>query len=51
MEIIRLLSTNRDGFTRKEIAEKLVVSDNGALDNMYSEISPVAVTMKELFEV
>lgn len=38
MEIIRLLSTNRDGFTRKEIAEKLDVSDNGALGDMLEDL-------------
>lgn len=38
MEIIRLLSTNRDGFTRREIAEKLDVSDNGALGDMLEDL-------------
>ena len=38
MEIIRLLSTNRDGFTRKEISEKLDVSDNGALGDMLEDL-------------
>lgn len=38
MEIVRLLSTRREGFTRKEIAEKLNLSDNGALGDMLDDL-------------
>ena len=38
MEIIRLLSTRRDGFTRKEISEKLSLPDNGALSDMLLDL-------------
>jgi hypothetical protein len=38
MEIIRLLSTHRDGFTRKEISEKLGLADNGVLSDMLEDL-------------
>ena len=38
MEIIRLLSTRKEGFTRKEIAVTLKVSDNGALGDMLEDL-------------
>lgn len=38
MEIVRLLSSHRDGFTRKEIAEKLKISNNGHLSNMLDDL-------------
>ena len=38
MEIIRLLSTHRDGFTRKEISEKLSLADNGVLSDMLEDL-------------
>lgn len=38
MEIIRLLSTRKDGFTRKEIAEGLNVSNNGHLSDMLVDL-------------
>jgi hypothetical protein len=38
MEIIRLLSTRRDGFTRAEIAKTLKITDNGHLCNMLDDL-------------
>ncbi len=38
MEIVRLLSTRKDGFTRKEIAEGLNVSNNGHLSDMLDDL-------------
>ena len=38
MEIIRLLSTRKEGFTRKEISVTLKVSDNGALGDMLEDL-------------
>ena len=38
MEIIRLLSSRREGFTRKEISEGLKLSDNGALGDMLNDL-------------
>jgi len=38
MEIIRLLSTRRDGFTRNEIATNLQIPDNGHLSGMLDDL-------------
>lgn len=38
MEIIRLLSSSRDGFTRFEIVEKLKIADNGHLSTMLENL-------------
>ena len=38
MEILRLLSTHRDGYTRIEIAGKLGMADNGALSDMLGDL-------------
>ncbi len=38
MEIIRLLSTHRDGYTRSEIAEKLDIPNNGHLSDMLDDL-------------
>ncbi len=38
MEIIRLLSTHKEGFTRKEIATQLKIADNGHLINMMNDL-------------
>lgn len=38
MEIIRLLSSHRDGYTRKEISEKLGLQDNGKLGDMLDDL-------------
>ncbi len=38
MEIVRLLSTRKDGFTRKEIAEGLKIPNNGHLSDMLDDL-------------
>lgn len=38
MEIIRLLSTHRDGYTRAEIAKELKIHDNGRLCEMMDDL-------------
>ena len=38
MEIIRLLSTHRDGYTRAEIARELKIHDNGRLSEMMDDL-------------
>ncbi len=38
MDIIRLLSSRRDGFTRKEIAEGLKIANNGHLSDMLNDL-------------
>ena len=38
MEIIRILSTRRDGYTRAEIARELKVTDNGHLSEMMDDL-------------
>ena len=38
MEIIRLLSLHRDGYTRAEIAHELKIPDNGHLSNMMDDL-------------
>lgn len=38
MEIIRLLSTHRDGYTRAEIARELKIHDNGRLSEMMEDL-------------
>ena len=38
MEIIRLLSSHRDGYTRAEIAHELKISDNGHLCEMMDDL-------------
>lgn len=38
MDIIRLLSSNRDGFTRSQIAAKLKIPDNGHLSDMLDDL-------------
>ena len=38
MEIVRLLSTHRDGFTRSEIANELKIKDNGHLCDMLDDL-------------
>ena len=38
MEIVRLLSTRREGFTRLEIADELKVSDNGHLGDILDDL-------------
>ena len=38
MEIIRLLSSHRDGYTRAEIAQELKIQDNGHLCNMMDDL-------------
>ncbi len=38
MEIVRLLSTRRDGYTRTEIASELNIPDNGHLSDMLDDL-------------
>lgn len=38
MEIVRLLSTHRDGYTRTEIANELKIPDNGHLSDMLDDL-------------
>ena len=38
MEIVRLLSTRRDGYTRTEIANELKIPDNGHLSDMLDDL-------------
>ena len=38
MEIIRLLSRHRDGYTRSEIAKELKIHDNGRLSEMMNDL-------------
>lgn len=38
MEIIRILSTRRDGYTRAEIAKELKITDNGHLSGMMDDL-------------